>query len=155
MDAKTLHWTANADHVTKVNLEIVPMATELEKIGLPSAVYATKVTKSNENQPLGGARMPVGLGNNGFPADFWIQPAGGEFVMGVFRDERKRDAIFLANYNSQASQDVTLKFGRDIKASLFNRKEPKWQPLAVAGRTLTLKLDAGGGELLRFEPFTL
>ena len=151
MDQKTLQWTASADYINKVNLEIAPLSKELMKIGLPSAVYATKVTRGNEDQALGAAKMPVGLENNGFPAGFWIQPAAGEFVMGVFKDEQKRDAIFLANYNSRVAQDVKLKFAKDVKASLFNRKQAKWQPVEIANRSLIVKLDAGGGELLRFD----
>jgi hypothetical protein len=95
--------------------------------------------------------MPPGLEKNAFPADFRLRPAGGELVMGVFKDDRQRDAIFLANHNTYAAQAVVLELARPVKASLFDRKSARWRPLAVADNTIRLQLAEAGGELLRFE----
>ena len=70
-----------------VNAWIEPMRAEIAKIGLPTAIYSTAWTKDWNNRPVqvpdGKPAMPPGLENSAFPADFWIQPVSGEFVMGV------------------------------------------------------------------------
>lgn len=154
MDQNSLEWKAGKTHVLEVHKEIVPLGEELMKIGLPTAIYSTPITKTNENKPLAGGKtemMPSGLEKHAFPSDFWIQPQGGEILMGVFKDDQKRDAIFIANHNSQAPQSVALKLGRAAKASVFNRKEGKWQDLPVTGGVLNLELGKAAGELVRFE----
>ena len=70
--------------------------------------------------------------------------------MGVYKDDQKRDAIFLANHNSQAPQAVKLKLGRQVKASKFNRKQGKWEDLEVQDGTVSFELGKAAGELLRF-----
>ena len=95
--------------------------------------------------------MPPGLEKNAFPKDFWIQPARGEFLLGLFRDAQKREALFVANHNTYAEQTVTLKLGRPAKVSLFDREEGTWRPLSVTDGTVTFKLEPAGGELLRVE----
>jgi opacity protein-like surface antigen len=154
MDKNSLEWKPGKMHVLKVHKEIVPVLGEMMKLGLPTAVYSTKITKTNENKPLPGGKkemMPPGLENRGFAKDFWIQPQSGEFVMGVYKDDKKRDAIFVANHNSQAPQTVKLKLGKPVKASMFNRKEGKWQNLAVKDGSVSFELGKAAGELLRFE----
>jgi len=154
MDTNTLQWKQGKTHILEVHKEIVPLRQQIMKIGLPVAVYSTKITKSNENKPLPEGKaemMPPGLEKNSFPADFWIRPTSGEFVMGVFRDDQQREAIFVANHNSQAPQKVTLKLGKPVKASQFDRKGGKWQDLPVNSGTLTFDLGKAAGELLRFE----
>ena len=46
---------------------------------------------------------------------------------------------------------MALKGGKARKARIFNRKEKKWQPLEVKDSTASFPLEAGGGELIRFE----
>jgi len=153
MNGKSLTWTAHGQDIIKVNAEIMPLKLEIAKLGNPIAIYSTPITTCN-NEPLPGGKtemMPPGLEGRAFPKDFWIQPAGGEFLMGVFQDDQKRGAVFLANHNAYAEQKVTLKATRSVKASQFNRKDGTWQPLEVKDGTLTLPLAPGGGELLRFE----
>lgn len=154
MNAKTLEWNGLGRDIIKVQAEIiVPLKKEIPKLGNPVAIYSTTITKTLKNRATGSDEpvMPPGLANHKFPADFWIQPAGGEFVMGVFKYEGKRDAIFVANHNTYADQHVRLKLGRKVKASLFDRKEGKWEELEVKDGVIDFKLGWGGGELLRFE----
>ena len=145
-------WNSVGEDAVKVNKEIMPLAREIMKIGNPVAVYSTPTTKDMGNADLPAdqvGKVPGGLAP--FPADFWVQPAGGEFVMGVFKDDGKRDAIFVANHNSLAPQDVRLKFAKPVKVSLFSRKEAKWTAVPAGGNTVSFKLEGGGGELLRVE----
>ena len=153
MDRNTLEWTQAGKDIISVNKQIIPLAAEIMKIGNPSAIYSTPITKDMNNNPVGEGKdvMPAGLENNKFPADFWIQPAGGEFVMGVFKDDDGRDAIFVANNNAYAEQDVKLKLAKPAKCSIFDRKEGKFRPLEVKDGAIAFKLSPGGGELIRFE----
>jgi hypothetical protein len=154
MNRKTLEWTTTGRDILQVNKEIAPLAKELAKLGNPGAVYSTTITRTLNNEPLAGdakEAMPPGLEKNAFPKDFWLQPAGGEFVLGVFKDDQKRDAVFVANHNAYATQKVVLKVEGSVKVTLFNREAGKWQPLEVVEGLVRFQLAEGGGELLRFE----
>jgi len=151
MDPNSLQWKAGKIHVLKVHKEIVPLGPEMMKLGRPTAVYSTTITKSNENKPLPKAVMPRGLEKRAFPKDFWIQPASGEFLMGVFKGDQGRDAVFIANHNSQAPQKVTLKLSKAVAVKLFDRKTSEWKVLAVKDGAVSFDLDKAAGELLRFE----
>ena len=154
MNAHTLEWTKFGGDINKVNKEIMPLKKEILKIGNPVAIYSTPITKTPNNRAMPDNKesmMPPGLGNHKFPTDFWIRPTGGEFVMGVFKDDEKRDAIFLANHNAYAEQDVTLKFSRAVRVSMFDRKAGKWRPMTVKDSAVGFKLGQAAGELLRFE----
>ena len=132
----------------------MPLSREIMKIGSPVAIYSTPITRTLKNRDLPDGKtsmMPGGLEERAFPADFPIQPTGGEFVMGVFKDDRDRLAVFVANHNTYAEQDVTLKLSRPLKAGMFSRTEGKWQPMTVENNTVRLNLAQAGGELLRFE----
>jgi len=150
MDKKTLELKPAYADAVRVHKEIMPLKREIMKVGNPIAVYSTMITKNQSNQALPKPAMPPGLGGNAFPKGFWIQPAGGEFVMGVFKDDKDRDAVFVANHNAFAPQDVKLKLAKAASVSIFNRKTGRWKSLAD-GVSVGFKLDAAGGELLRFE----
>jgi len=154
MSANTLEWTTTGGDIIKVNKEIMPLSKEIMRIGNPVAVYSTPITKTLKDRALPegeSSMMPPGLERHPFPKGSWIRPTRGELVMGAFKDERNRRAIFVANHNAYAEQTVMLKFSRPVRARIFNRKEGKWQSVAVANNTVTFKLDAAGGELLRLE----
>src|SRR5262249_32517763 len=109
MDRKTLEWTDASRDIVKVNHEIAPLCKELPPLGNPTAIYTTTITRTSNNDPLPDGRiasLPPGLEKNAFPKDFWLQPIGGEFLLGAFQDERKRDAVFVANHNAYAEQKV-------------------------------------------------
>jgi hypothetical protein len=152
MNAKTLEWKGLGLDVNKVLAEIMPLKDEIPKLGNPVAIYSTPITRTLKNRPVPGKSvMPPGLQRHTFPGDFWIRPAGGEFVMGVFKYADGGDAVFVANHNAYAEQDVKLTLPGEVKASLFDRKEGEWRPLEKADGVVGFKLAAGGGELLRLD----
>ncbi len=61
------------------------------------------------------------------------------------------NAVFIANHNTYAAQDVTLTFSHRIKATAFNRKTGRWQPLTVRRNAIRFPLAPAAGELLRLE----
>jgi hypothetical protein len=153
LNVDKLEWTDAGKDVVKVNQELLPLAGELAKLGNPTAVYATPVTRTPNDEPLPDGKkeaMPAGLEKNGFPKDFRAPPAGGEFVAGVFTDEGKRDVLFVANHNAYAAQRVVLKVAAGDKVGLFDRQTGKWQPVEVKDGAVSFPLAEGGGEMVRF-----
>lgn len=153
MDKASGEWTELGRDINKVNAQIMPLKEELLKIGNPTAVYATPITKDANNREVQGAPTILGeLADNAFPADFWIKPEGGEFTMGVFKDNTGRDAIYVANFNAYAPQTVKLRLARAVKAAKFDRPTGTWADLPAADGTISFETGPGEGELLRFEP---
>jgi hypothetical protein len=153
MNPNTLEWSDAGQDIRKVHEQIAPLGKELAALGLPLAVHSTVVTRTPNNDPLPGEmkeRMPRGLEKHAFPKDYWLQPAGGEFILGAFQDARKRDVIFLANHNAYVDQRVVLRSTRPGPVSLFDRKMKRWKSLELSDGKIVLKLDPAAGELLRF-----
>ena len=154
MNAETLEWNTTGADIAKVNRQVMPLATEIPTLGNPLAVYSTPITRTLKDRDLPDGKqemMPPGLEKHAFPAEFWIKPESGEFVMGLFSDGAGRDAVFIANHNTYAAQDVTLRFSQRVKATVFNRQTGRWQPLPVRAGTIRFPLSPGGGELMRLE----
>jgi len=155
MDMKSLQFKETGLDAAKVNAWLKPMWFEIPKLGLPAAIYATPVTKDFNNRPVGTNGLPAtapGLESCVFPKDFWIQPVSGEFVMGVSKfDGTTADAIYVANLNAYAGQDVKLKLAKSVKALIFNREKGKYEELIQADGVIGFKLEPAGAVLLRFQ----
>lgn len=153
MDKGTGEWTDFGRDINKVNAQIMPLREELPRIGLPTAVFATPITKDANNRDVQGAPTMLGeLSGHAFPADFWIKPEAGEFTMGVFKDDQGRDAVYVANLNAYAPQTVKLRLGKSLKASKFDRPTGSWGDLPSADGTISFETGPAEGELLRFDP---
>ena len=149
MDPKTLEWKPAGKDIRKVHERVRPVSKELAALGQPAAIYTTTITKSPNNEPLPKEQMPGGL-SVPFPKEFRLQPLGGEFVMGVFKDAGKREVWFLANHNAYAEQQVVLKLMRPGAGARFDRKTGDWVPNNVTEGAVKFRLEPAGGELLRF-----
>mgnify|MGYP000871685925 CR=1 FL=1 len=148
MDKKTLEWTQIGQDIARVHDAIAPLADELAQLE-SIALYATPVTKSPNNEPLAREAMPAGLERNVAPRDFWAQPLSGEVLLGVFKDRGGRDALYIANHNAYAEQEVKLKLGPERRASLF--QHGKWTPAEMKDGVLRLPLPPAAAALLRLE----
>lgn len=143
--------------LASVNAYIAPMREEIAKIGLPTAIYSTSWTMDYNNRPVvkstdGRQPMPPGLENNNFPADFWIQPLSGEFVMGLSKyNGTEKDVVFVANHNAYAEQNVTLKISKSVKAMLFDRAGRAYKALPMRDGGISFKLEPAGGAIVLFE----
>jgi hypothetical protein len=154
MNQKTLEWTEIGRDIIKVQKELAPLTKELTKLGHPTAIYSTPITKSMNNDPIKEDKKPSypsGLDGRAVPKDFWLQPAAGEFMFGVFQDDQKRDCVFLANNNAYREQKVELRLVGKSSATLFDRTKGSWQKLEVKNEMIQFALAPGCGELLRFE----
>ncbi len=140
----------------KVNAWIEPLWHEIPKLGLPNAIYATPITKDFNNNPVapgadGKSVMAPGLAGHEFPADFWLKPVSGEFVMGISKyDDTAADAVYLANLNAYAEQNVQLKLARTGKPMLFDRETRNFRALPGDG-VISFTLEPAGAALLRFQ----
>jgi len=144
-------WTPAGRDVMQVNAQLAPLAAEIMKLGNPLAIHSTKITRTLANEEMPQPALPPGLDGREFPEGFWLKPAGGEFVAGIFAYPSAKHAVFVANHNAYAKQDVVLALGADAgKPSIFDRAAG-WKPLPVEGGSIRFTLPPGGGELLRFE----
>ena len=152
MDKGTGEWTEIGRDINRVNAQVMPLKDELLKLGNPTAVYATPITKdANDRDVSGGPTMLGELVGNAFPADFWIQPAAGEFTLGVFRDDAGDAAAYVANFNAYAAQEVALRLAQPVKVTIFDRAAKAWKPLPVTDGQVRFRLGPAEGELLRWE----
>lgn len=152
MNAKTLEWKEAGRDIIKVHERIAPLGKEIAPLGLPVAIHSTFITKTSNNDALPKGmdkKMPPGLEKHGFPVDYWLQPSSGEFMIGVFKDAKKRDVVMIANHNAYAEQKVALT-SKNTNVSLFNRKTGKWVALQSNQGTVSLTLEPGDGDLLRY-----
>jgi hypothetical protein len=152
MDMKTQQWTEIGRDIIKVHKEIAPLSKELAKLGNPVAIYSTSITRTVNNDPLPEGKkemMPPGLDGRAFPKDFWIRPDAGEFVLGVFHDEQKRDLVYLANHNAYAGHEVSLIISDRKQFEMFDCQEGRWEKLKVEQGRVRMELQPGGGMLLR------
>lgn len=148
MDPKTLAWKPAGADIRKVNLDVLPLARELAKLTGPTTICSTPITKTANNTNT-QETMPPGLEKRGFPMDFPVQPAGGEFIVGRFRGAKGRDVYYIANTNAYAGQDVSLRLNGPRSLQRFDRRAGRWQPLEVRDGAARFALIPGGGELLR------
>lgn len=156
MDMQSLEFNQTGLDAAKVNAWLKPLWLEIPKLGLPTAIYATPITKSFNDKPIDTTNQPTlapGLEKCTFPADFWIQPVSGEFVMGISKyDNTSTDAAYLANLNAYAEQSVKLKLTKPVKASIFSRESGKYLELKQSKEgQIGFKLEPGGGALVRFQ----
>jgi hypothetical protein len=82
------------------------------------------------------------------PDDFWAKFESGEMVVGVFKDDQKRDAVVLANHNAYAVQPVKLrpKDGRQVE--LFDRETKSWKALAPTDGVVQFEVGPGSFQLI-------
>jgi len=154
MDMNTLEFNQVGKDDARANAWTKPLWGEIPKLGLPEAIYSTAITKDSNNKDVpaedGKPRMPPGLETRAFPTDFWLQPLSGEFVIGVCKYEGSKDAVYVANHNAYAEQDVKLKLSKAAHPQIFNRQSGKYDDLPVGDGTISFKLEKAGGQLLLF-----
>lgn len=145
-------------HLIKVGQETQKLYPELGKIGRPSAVYSTPTTKTHDNKDRGKDKdadggVPWRL--TPFPRDHWFQVHGGEVLAGFFRYASGEDAVFLANHNAYARQEVAFSIlessGAAKRVSLLDRETGRWRDLTPREGRYEFPLNPAGGELLRLE----
>jgi hypothetical protein len=150
MSRDTYVWNDDNDLV-RLAAEFRNMYKELMLIGTPTAYYSTPVTKTHDDKPIDKPAVPRWF--DGIPADFWVQVAGGEAMIGAFKYEDGTDALYIANHNAFAPQQMKLEFKGEKapRVSMFDRKKGGWKTLEVSERSVSFTLDAAGGELLKIQ----
>jgi hypothetical protein len=148
IDKKTFALDALGEDVKKVNARFASVGDELMKIGAPSAVYSTPITKTAKNDPVPAA-VPAGL--TPIPGDHWFRLTAGEVLVGQFADAAKRDVLVFACHNPYESQDVKLELPRGAEtAEAFDAAARKWVPLKPGAGKYEFKVEDYGVTLVRF-----
>jgi hypothetical protein len=149
MDKKTLTVKPGANDFAAIHEEIMPLKREIMKIGIPTAVYSTTITRDMYDKPVAG--NPPAPGMQLFPETFTVKPLSGEFIAGVFDEKPGSVMLFVANYNACARQSVKLKFTSTGSVHIYDRGESLWWKLQMSEGVVEFPLAPGAGELLRFE----
>jgi len=129
------------------NRKILSSADALMKNGLPTAVYATPATRTENDKPLEPVAVPGGL--PAIPANAWFQITAGEVAVATCHDSENRDVLCLASLNAYQPQIVTLKFNGTEHVERFDRTQQTWQALLSKNGTAQLQVEDGTVELLR------
>lgn len=152
MDRKTWQWNQFGLDIAQVNAQIAPLGPELMKLGNPTAVYSTPTSKTLKDRAKDEKDPPIPPPLTPIPADYWLQVKSGEAVLGIFKNDQKRDTLFFANHNTYAPQDMALSFKSKVETvEIFDRARRQWRPIKSTGDVVRFKLAEAGGELLRFK----
>ncbi|MCC6418504.1 MAG: hypothetical protein IT429_09710 [Gemmataceae bacterium] len=144
-------------HLVKIGQEVQTLYPQLGKFGRPSRVFSTPTTKTHDNKPRSEKEITANKGVPWslprFPDDFWLKIHQGEVLAGFFEYPSGEDAVFVANHNAFARQDVEFsvrgKLAPKGRIELFNRQTGQWQALEPVNGCHVFELRPGGGELLR------
>jgi len=136
--------------LARVNAEVAKLGPELMKIGNPTAVYSTPITRTAKDDPVDPPAVAAEF--EPVPAEHWFRVAGGEAIVGIFRAQGGRDALVLANHNAYQTQGMSLEFRVPVKSvRLFDRKQGEWTGLDVTGRRVEFKIPPAACELVKIE----
>jgi hypothetical protein len=150
MDAKTGRLNALGEDLKKVNARFAAVGAELMKLSHPTAVYSTRVTVGANDKPLDVAGVPAGL--IAIPEQEWFEVTTGEVVVGLCRDDAKRDVLVLAGHNPYRSQDVTLRLKKGAKkVERFDQKDMAWKALAIDQQQVRFAVDEYAVALVRLD----
>jgi len=137
-------------HLVKIGQEMHKLYPEIGKIGMPKAVYSTPTTKWHDNKDK-ETDVPFRLPP--FPEDFWFRVRSGEAVVGFFKYPGGEDAIYVANHNAFAPQNMAIALhGQGTQKAvvqLLNRKTGQWDLIEKKDGAYAFPLRTAGGELLR------
>ena len=86
-------------------------------------------------------------------AEYKDQLSPGDII--IFKYPGDADAVYVANHNAYAPQEMTLKLDARTCAKatveLLDRKTEKWRTLEARNGSVSFKLPTAGGELLRIK----
>jgi len=151
IDFETLELDALGKDLARVNERFAAVGPELVKIGIPSAVYATRISKTERNDPIVGEPIVPG-GLAAVPADCWFQISAGEVLVGESLDRSKRTVLVFACHNPYENQKVIGTFPKGIKgAEIFDRTLKQWRPLAMENGAVSFIVEDLSVELLRVQ----
>jgi len=90
------------------------------------------------------------------PADYWVQTATPDLVLGMFKDSQDNDYIMVANRKIDSTRQVALSLPADVtEVAKFDKNEGTWidLPLSSQGNRVVVEfiLAPGNGELLKVQ----
>lgn len=150
INPKTGDWGPLGKDLARVNAEVMPLGSELIKLGNPNGTYSTPVTKTAKDRPTGKKEPSVPAELKPVPAGFPVEIKKGEVLLGAFEDSKKAPVLFLANHNAYQSQEMLITMKEPFKSvSLFDRSKKSWRLLKPGSNGITFTIPPAGGELIR------
>ncbi len=149
IDKNTWQWQQLGKDLARVNARIAPLNAELIRIGNPTAVFSTPMTKTAKDDPIESDKPYIPPELKAVPADYWVQVEAGEALMGVFNDGNKT-ALLFANHNAYQTQEMRLRFKQvPRKVARFERADQTWQELDSKDGSVQFEIAPADVELLR------
>ena len=150
IDPQSWKWQPLGEDLARVNTETAPLGPEVLRLGNPTAVYSTPVTRTEKDDLLEGDKPTPHPELTAIPADFWLQIDAGESLFGVYQDEANRDVLIFANHNAYQPQAMQLRFATPVKrVEKFDRLATKWVELSLTDGHATFDLPPAAAELVR------
>lgn len=149
LDAKTWAWQELGKDLARANAVIAPLGPELIKLGQPTAIYSTPITKTAKNRPTVEAAAVPGEFQP-IPAEAPLQVAAGEAVVGRFAAGEDAEVYALANHNAYEAQAMKVSVGKGVQTILhFDRSKAKWIPHPNKGSAVSFSIPPAGVELIK------
>ncbi len=150
IDKSTWEWRPLGEDLARVNAEVAPMGAEVLKLGNPTAVYSTPVSKTEKDDLIGDGSPVPHPELAPVPSDFYLQVISGETLLGVFQDEEKRDAVIFANHNCYQVQKMKLRVEPGVKKlEVLDRRTGEWRGLVLDGGEAAFELPPGAAAVVR------
>lgn len=135
------------DHLRPNGWDVAVINAELQKLG--PVLVSLRSTEVYHTPPLPPATREI-------PKTFWVQIAGGEFVLGLMKHPAQPDAdyLVLANRDHTRGEEAALKFARlGITVEKMDKNSGEWGSQTVTEvdglSRVAFPVAAGDGELLR------
>ena len=127
--------------------DVAVINAELQKLG--PVLVSLRSVEVYHTPPLPPATREI-------PKAFWIQIAGGKFVLGLMKHpaQPETDYLVLANRDHTRDEEAELKFDRlGIAVEKMNKNTGEWESQTVTAvdgiSRVAFPVAAGDGELLR------
>ena len=151
IDSKTFELDALGQDLARANERFAAVGPEVIKLGIPTAVYSTPITKDVKNHlVLNGPTITDG--HTPIPADHWFQISSGEVLVSEAADAEKRAVLVCACHNPYENQKVVITFPQGVKdVELFDRTGKQWRPIALEKGEVSFTVEDFGVELVRVQ----
>ena len=136
--ADNTHLTQWGGDIGIINAELKRIGAELVKLRSVAVFHASPLP--NDTRPI--------------PADYWVQPQGKEWVLGVFKDPPDKDFLLLANRDHEHENTANLVIPRaGVQVDRLDKTTGEWAAVPTSAgyhkTVVRVALAAGDGELLR------
>jgi hypothetical protein len=119
---------------------------EIGKIGRPVKILSTPTTARDIKRTKDDPDIPIGVP---IPPDYPIQVKAGEVLLGHFRYPDGTDALYMANHQYFAPQDMVIEVRKGLTLEMMDRQTGDWNELKPQDGAIRFRLPGAAGQLVR------